>query len=81
MITKEEIKANYPSIKIGVNNETFEISSGDDYDNYINILFEAELLKEKQQEIEAEKLTAKEAAQAKLAALGLTTEDLEALGL
>ena len=81
MMTRDEIIAAYPTIKIGINNETFDVSSGDDYDNYINVLFESELLKEKADKIAAEKQTAKETAQAKLAALGLTIDDLEALGL
>jgi hypothetical protein len=81
MMTKEEIIAANPVIKIGINDEVTEVSSGDDYDNYINILFEAELEKEKAAEIAAEKQAAKEVAQAKLAALGLTVDDLEALGL
>ena len=80
-MTKDEIIAAYPTIKIGIGDETFDVSSGDDYDNYINILFESELLKEKADKIAAEKKTAKAAAQAKLAALGLTVDDLEALGL
>jgi trans-2-enoyl-CoA reductase len=81
MMTKDEILAAYPTIKIGIGDETFDVSSGDDYDNYINILFESEVLKDKAEKIAAEKQAAKEAAQAKLSALGLTTEDLEALGL
>lgn len=81
MITIEEIIAANPIIKIGINDEVMEVSSGDDYDNYINILFEAEIEKEKAYKIAAEKQAAKEAAQAKLAALGLTTDDLKALGL
>ena len=80
-MTRDEIIAAYPTIKIGINDETFDVSSGDDYDNYINILFESELLKEKADKIAAQKQTAKAAAQAKLAALGLTVDDLEALGL
>ena len=80
-MTKDEILAAYPTIKIGIGDETFDVSTGDDYDNYINILFESEVLKEKAEKIAAEKQTAKEAAQAKLAALGLTIDDLEALGL
>lgn len=81
MMTKDEILAAYPTIKIGIGDETFDVSTGDDYDNYINILFESEMLKDKADKIAAEKQTAKETAQAKLAALGLTIDDLEALGL
>jgi ABC-type enterochelin transport system substrate-binding protein len=81
MMTKKDIIAANPTIKIGIGNETFEVSSGNDYDNYINILFETEQENEKAAEIAAEKHAAKTVAQGKLAALGLTTEDLEALGL
>lgn len=80
-MTKEDIIAANPSIKIGINDEVIEVSSGDDYDNYINILFDVEVQKEKAAEIAAEEQKAKEAVQAKLAALGLTADDLKALGL
>ena len=81
MMTKEDIIAANPSIQIGINDEVSKVSSGADYDNYINLLVEAEIQKEKADKIAAEKQTAKESAQAKLAALGLTVDDLEALGL
>ena len=81
MMTKDEIIAANPVITIGINDQVYEVSSGDDYDNYINILFETEVEKEKAAVIAAEKQAAKEIAQAKLAALGLTVDDLKALGL
>jgi hypothetical protein len=81
MITKDDLIAANPIITIGINDETFEVSSGDDYDNYINILFESELQKETEQEKAAELQVAKATAQAKLEALGLTADDLAALGL
>ena len=80
-MTKEDIIAANPVITIGINDEIFEISSGDDYDNYINILFESELQKQTEQEKAAELQAAKATAQAKLEALGLTADDLAALGL
>lgn len=79
-MTKDDLIAANPVITIGINDQTFEISSGDDYDNYINILFEAELQKVKDDKIAAEKEAAKSAALTKLAALGLTSDDLAALG-
>jgi hypothetical protein len=81
VITKDDLIAANPVIVIGINDETFEVSSGDDYDNYINILFESELQKQTEQEKAAELQAAKVAAQAKLEALGLTPDDLAALGL
>ena len=81
MITKDDLIAANPVIKIGINDEVIEVSSGDDYDNYINILFEAEVDREKAAVIAAEKQAAKEIAQAKLEALGLSLDDLKALGL
>ena len=81
MITREEIIAAYPSIKVGLNDEVVEVSSGADYDNYINVLLETEEAKEKAAIAQAEADLAKAAAMAKLEALGLTVEDLEALGL
>jgi hypothetical protein len=81
MITKKDIIAANPTIKIGIGDETFEISSGDDYDNYINILFETEQENEKKSIETAKKEADKAKAQAKLEALGLTADDLKALGL
>jgi hypothetical protein len=81
MMTKEEIIAANSSIKIGIGNEVFEVSSGDDYDNYINILFETEQENDKKAKETAKKETDKAIAQAKLEALGLTAADLKALGL
>ena len=81
MITREEIIAAYPSIRIGLNDEVVEVSSGADYDNYINILLETEEAKKKTAIAQAEADLAKAAAITKLEALGLTVEDLEALGL
>lgn len=66
-----------------------------DGDNYENLIWLSEgnkptlaelekeflSLPEKQAEAEAAEMAAKAAAQAKLAALGLTTDDLKALGL
>jgi hypothetical protein len=80
-MTKDELIAANPVITIGINDEIFEVSSGDDYDNYMNILFELELQKQTEQEKAAELQTAKATAQAKLEALGLTADDLAALGL
>jgi len=81
MITREEIIAAYPSIRVGLNEEVVEVSSGADYDNYINVLLAAEEAKAAAAVVQAEADLAKAAAIAKLEALGLTVEDLQALGL
>lgn len=81
MMTKEQIIAMYPSIRLGLNDEVVEVSSGADYDNYIDILLETEKIKEKTAILQAEADLAKAAAVAKLEVIGLTVEDLKALGL
>jgi hypothetical protein len=81
VITKEQIIAANPVIKIGIDDEVKEVSSGADYDNFINLLFEDELAKEAKALDDAQAATEQEAAQAKLIALGLTEADLIAMGL
>ena len=54
---------------------------GTDYDAQVEELWRLNKKSEALAELEAERADAKEAAQAKLAALGLTVEDLQALGL
>ena len=81
MMTKEELiaqyKAQYPTLTYGVNNEVFEMSA-EEYEQTIEKWVDFELAKIQE---EAEKANAKAGAQAKLAALGLTADDLAALGL
>ena len=87
-MTKEEIvaelKQNHLTIDKMVNEEIVTLDQ-DEYDTTIEAWADAFLIKQNQQlqaEAEAQaKATAKAAAQAKLAALGLTVEDLQALGL
>jgi membrane protein involved in colicin uptake len=80
----EELKATYPTLTKGNNNDVITLES----DEYESVVAEwakdklAALEKEAADKLAEEKAkTAKEAAQAKLAALGLTTDDLKALGL
>jgi hypothetical protein len=89
MMTKEEmieiIKAENPSLKTGNDNDGYVEITGQDYDaiieewaiNRLEIL--AKLAAEEAQQAEAE--SKREAALAKLAALGLESDDLKALGL
>jgi hypothetical protein len=81
MITKKDLIEANPKIKIGINDKVIEVSSGADYDNFINLLFEDEQAKEKKASDDAKKETDRAIAQAKLEALGLTADDLKALGL
>jgi hypothetical protein len=80
-MTKEQtiadLKAKHPSLTYGINDEVFQMSS-EQYQETINLWADAAIAKE---QAIAEAIAAKDAAQAKLAALGLTTDDLKALGL
>ena len=88
LMTKEEIvaelKQNHLTIDKMVNEEIVTLDEND-YETTIEAWADAFLIKQNQRlEAEAEakaKAEAKAAAQAKLAALGLTVEDLTALGL
>jgi hypothetical protein len=72
-----ELKKAYPTLTKGVNDQVIEMDA-DEYEATLAEWAENLLNQEtKDAEIEA----AKEAAQAKLAALGLTADDLKALGL
>lgn len=71
-MTKEDIIAANPLIKIGINDEVIEVSSGADYDNFINLLFEAEQAKEKKALDDAKAASDKAAL---LAKLGITADE------
>lgn len=74
MITK--LKAENPKAYHNVNDEQIEIT-GAEYESLVSQWADAELAKEAD---EAAKATAKATAEAKLAKLGLTTDDMKALG-
>ena len=83
-MTKQQIiaqlKIDNPTLIKQVNDEVIELDATE-YEATIDAWADAQLAKvAKKAEAEA-KAEAKEAAQAKLAALGLTVEDLQALGL
>jgi hypothetical protein len=73
----EELKKAYPTLTKGVNDETMEMNA-EEYEATISQWAQNLLDQEVK---EAQDLAAKEAAQAKLTALGLTADDLKALGL
>ncbi len=77
----ELLKAEFPTLRVGDDDSGYTELSADEYETKIAEWADARLAKlAKAAEVEA-KATAKAAAQAKLAALGLTVEDLQALGL
>jgi len=79
-----ELKTQYPTLNIGNDDEIIELDTQayeSKLDEWTNNLLarQAEEIAKKQSELEAK--TKREAAEAKLAALGLTADDLRALGL
>ena len=85
MTTKQEIinelKLEFPTLRIGNDNDGYIDLSIEEYENTILEWADAKLAKiAKLSEAEA-KAQAKTIAEGKLAALGLTTDDLRALGL
>lgn len=75
------IKAENPTLKTGNEDDGYRELSEEEYAYTISQWAEARLQQQAKLKKEEEALAAKEAAQAKLAALGLTTDDLKALGL
>lgn len=84
MTTKAEIiaalKSEHPEIKIG-GGDVYETLSPPDYEARILEWADYELANQAKAEAEAKAQADKAAAEAKLAALGLTSNDLKALGL
>jgi hypothetical protein len=77
----KDLKLAYPVIKDGNDTDGYVELSDVEYDARIEVWANNEL-EELTEQAEAEaKATAKAAAEGKLAALGLTTDDLRALGL
>lgn len=86
MITKKEmlekIKAENPNgLKVGNNEEGYTQLSQAETDVILNGWADARLAKEAQATQMEQQAAAKLVAEAKLAALGFTTDDLKALGL
>jgi hypothetical protein len=85
MTTKQEmikiIKAESPTLRLGNDDSGYTELSADEYETKIAEWADARLAKEAEAAEAEAKAQAKAAAQAKLAALGLTVEDLQALGL
>jgi hypothetical protein len=80
-----ELQSEYPVIRVGSDQVGYTDLTPEEYEAQISEWADTLLAKQEAQalaqEEKAEAEAAKEAAQAKLAALGLTTDDLKALGL
>jgi len=73
----DEYKKQFPKLYKGIDNETFELNA-EEYESACERYAETAIQIAEQ---EANALNKKNVAEAKLAALGLTAEDLKALGL
>jgi uncharacterized Zn finger protein len=76
----DDLKAKYPKLSKSIDNETVELST-EEYEITILEWANNQLADQAKEAEIAQLVTDKKAATAKLAALGLTTEDLRALGL
>lgn len=75
------LKAEYPSLRTGNENDGYEQLDNEAYEAKIAEWVATHLGKIEIKKAEIAKAEAKALAEAKLAALGLTTDDLKALGL
>jgi hypothetical protein len=75
------LKADYPTLRLGNEEDGYTELTDAQYQAQIAEWADARLAKEAKIEEAKTLAAAKEAAQAKLEALGLTTDDLKALGL
>jgi hypothetical protein len=76
----KQFKLDYPTLTKQSNDEVITLDQ-DEYEQTIDAWADVELAKIAKAAEDEAKAEAKSAAQAKLAALGLTVEDLQALGL
>lgn len=77
----EVIKAENPTLKTGNDDDGYRELSEEEYAYTISQWAEARIEQQAKLKKEEDALAAKEVAQAKLSALGLTADDLKALGL
>jgi hypothetical protein len=84
-MTKNEkivaLKKEFPTLKVGSDETGYTQLDADEYEATIAQWADVELAKDAKAEAEKAQIETKKAAQAKLAALGLTADDLKALGL
>lgn len=76
-----QLKLDFPVLRVGSDENGYTELSNDEYEIIIEQWANAELQKQTKDLAKAQAAEAKEAAEAKLAALGLTPDDLRALGL
>jgi hypothetical protein len=76
-----DLKAKYPIMKSGNDNDGYVVFTDDEYEAKIQEWADHEEQLEADKKAEIEASIKKEAAKAKLAELGLTLDDLAALGL
>jgi hypothetical protein len=75
------LKKEFPTIKIGSDETGYTQLNADEYEATIAEWADVELAKDAKAAADKAQITAKEAARAKLETLGLTADDLKALGL
>ena len=84
-MTKNEkivaLKKEFPTIKIGSDETGYTQLDADEYEATIAQWADVELAKDAKAQADKAAIAAKESAKAKLEALGLTADDLKALGL
>jgi hypothetical protein len=84
-MTKEEmiiqLKSEYPTLRTGDDENGYVELSAEEYEITMSDWADAELKKLENEQAEIEATAKRQAAEAKLAALGLNAEDLKALGL
>jgi hypothetical protein len=76
-----ELKLNYPTLKTGDDENGYVELSAEEYEITMSDWADAKLKKLEDEQAEIEATAKRQAAEAKLAALGLNAEDLKALGL
>ena len=84
-MTKNEkiaaLKKEFPTVKVGSDETGYTQLDAAEYEAKIAEWADVELAKDAKAEADKAEIAAKESAQAKLVALGFTTDDLKALGL
>jgi hypothetical protein len=84
-MTKNEkiaaLKKEFPTLKVGSEELGYTQLEADEYEAKIAEWADVELAKDAKAEADKAEIAAKESAQAKLAALGLTADELKALGI
>ena len=84
-MTKNEkiaaLKKEFPTLKVGSDETGYTEMDAVEYEATISEWADVELAKDAKAEADKAEMAAKQSAQAKLAALGLTADELKALGI